>query len=312
MRNIDQPVEKDVEGIAIKQFLADLGERAAQQPDTVKATRAMMGGYIDNGTERPITSEVRLIENDLFSGEWIIPQGVEMDKRIVYVHGGGWLAGSADTHRHMVDLIATASKRPALIVNYGLAPECPFPEGLNDCNNALEWAAANGPDGQGEASSVSLIGDSCGGNLVAVMMVDAIQKGKAVPDALVMISPVTDLRPRKKQPEGIDCMVVSEEGMHAILDHYLLNGESMADPLVSPLAASAEVFSKFPPTLVQTTSDEFLRDQSIDIAKAIWETDVPVHLSVWPNMPHVFQLFPQESSQAKRAIREISEFLGEY
>jgi epsilon-lactone hydrolase len=154
------------------------------------------------------------------------------------------------------------------------------------------------------------MGDSAGGNLAAASMINALTGGTVVPDALIMLSPVTDFRPASTPVLGTVDSVALGSGRSSIVDYYLQGNCADDDPLASPLAASAEILAGFPPTLVQVGSDEYLRDQGVDFAAALWNAGVPVHLSVWPNMPHVFQLFIQELGCARRAIREIAEFLG--
>jgi acetyl esterase/lipase len=300
---------------AIRDHLANLAVSAGEYSDAAQATRYMMGNYSNNGTKRALNCERRPVSADGVDAVWFIPSGADTSRRGVYIHGGGWMAGSTDTHKYLIDAIAVATGRPILGLDYRLAPEHPFPAGLEDCARALAWCRANGPDGPSQAADVALLGDSAGGNLVATTTLRAISKGEALPDALVMLAPVTDVRASVPPATGLRDPVVSAEGMAATAPFYVagkaeLDDTSVLDdPLVSPVAASAEQLAKFPRTLIQAGSDEYLRDQGVALAAGLWSAGVAVHLSVWANQIHVFHLFLNDIPVADLAIGEIATFL---
>lgn len=300
---------------AVRAHLAQLASVAGGFPDAVQATRHMMGNYSNNGTERALLCERRPVSADGVKATWFIPEGADMARRCVYIHGGGWMAGSTNTHAHLIDAIAVAIKRPVLGLDYRLAPEHPFPAGLEDCAKALAWCRDNGPEGPAPAANVALLGDSAGGNLVATATLHAISKGEKTADALVMIAPVTDVRANCPPATGLQDPVVSAEGMAATAPFYI-NGSAevgdpsrLDDPLISPVAATTEQLAQFPRTLIQAGSDEYLRDQSVALAAGLWNAGVPVHLSVWANQIHVFHLFLNDLPAAELAISEIATFL---
>lgn len=293
----------------VRAHLAAVADHAATLPNLVEATRHMMGNYSLNGVERPLVCESWRLSVGGVDSEWFLPAGGDAKQRILYLHGGGWISGSIDTHRHLIDALAGATGRAVLAINYRLAPENPFPKGLEDCGTALEWIAANGPDGASAATHVTVAGDSAGGNLAATTTVRALSRRDRRPDALVLLAPVTDIRASAGLPIGLDDPVVRADNMAALCSLYLDARGRADDPLASPITAPDELLGDFPKTLIQVGSDEFLRDQSIALAGRLWNRNVPVQLSVWANMPHVFQMFPQELPQAARAFREIAEFL---
>lgn len=304
------PIEPGVHEITdrVKRHLADLVRVSANMADAIEGVRHVMREYCATGRDRGTAKCTQFPGSfEGIEGEWFVPQNGQRTARNLYLHGGAWVAGSVDTHRHLIDEIAAVTKAATFAPNYRLAPDHPYPLGLEDCARALEIVRRYGPEGASPVKHVTVIGDSAGGNLAAAVAIDAIQTGRSLPDALVMISPVTDFRPPAAAPRGTDAGIASDAGRTAIRNAYL-GQASPDDPLISPLAASDAILERFPPTLIQVASDENLRDQSVAFAAALWNNHVPVHLSVWPNMPHVFQLFV-ELEPTHRALDEIAAFL---
>lgn len=295
---------------AIKAHLSNLVASANDLPDIVTAIRYMMEGYCKTGVDRPLACRTEPIRLDGFTAEWIIPARADPRRRIVYLHGGGWFAGSTGTHRHLLDLLASATGRSVMSVDYRMAPEYPFPASLDDARTAFGWARLNGPDGPGTVTHLALLGDSAGGNLSAALVVDLLRRGKPVPDALGLLSPVLDFRRPKQAAQGLDDVTCTADSLIEISRSYLQDATTVDDPLVSPSAADAAVLARFPATLIQTGSQEYLRDQDVAFAASLWNQGVIVQLSVWAGQPHAFHLFPQELSAARRAIDEIAAFLA--
>lgn len=292
----------------VKQHIAGLVARSDDMEDLTVAMRYLMDHYTLTGAERDYGCTTTTVDLGTCSGEWFMPPGASLDRRIVYVHGGGWFAGSIDTHRHLIDLIARKSGRAVFAVNYRLAPEHPFPAGLEDAGLAYAYARSNGPSGPHEATQIALMGDSAGGNISAALVVDLITRGEALPNALALLSGVVDFRPPDRMPPGADDPTCEPSIQPKIAALYLQGVTTVDNPLVSPAAAASGVLAQFPPTIVQVGSDEYLRDQDVAFATALWRLGVTVHLSVWPHQPHAFQLFPQELSAANRAVDEIVDF----
>jgi len=293
----------------VKNHLAAVACQAQNLNDTVSAMRHIMAHYSDNGTRRPLLCSSEVAMSTPVPGEWFIPPDADLTHRCLYIHGGGWVAGSIDTHRQLIDAIAIQSCVPVFAIDYRLAPEAPFPSGIEDCAAMVDWLRNNGPHGQSEARAVTVAGDSAGGNYAAAITVDALANGRAAADALVLISPVVDFRPPAKFASGVEDPLAAGGPREPIFRYYATKGEDPGLPLISPRAAPSQILSCFPPTLIQVGAVEVLRDQGVDFSAALWDLDVPVRLSVWPHMPHVFQLFVQELASARQAIREISDFI---
>jgi len=294
---------------AVKLYLAALVARAGALPTTHQQIRLTMGDYSETGAARLYrTRQPGPTTLGGVAGEWFIPEGHDPRRRNLYLHGGGWIGGSPSTHRQLVDAIAGVSGRATFAVDYRLAPEHAFPAGLDDCAAALDAIWGNGPEGPGEASSVAVLGDSAGGNLAGAVTVKALMEGARGPSQVVLISPLIDAR-RPAAAEGVDDPVCTPQGIAAVTAAYLPPGGTADDPLVSPLAAPEAVIARFPPTLIQASADEYLRDMSVAFARRLWNAARPVMLGVWPGQPHVFQLFLPEIAEADQAVRQIGQFL---
>jgi acetyl esterase/lipase len=201
------------------------------------------------------------------------------------------------------------SGMPVLLPSYRLAPEHPYPAALNDVTVAFEHAQNFGADGVFEPQRVSLSGDSAGGNLAAALTLRLCMNGLAVPHALLLLSPFLALTigPSAFAFPPQD-PVVAQQGM-AIVQAMYAPGLCAPDFLIEPLHAPSELLAKFPPTLLQVSAAETLRDQAWDFANRLWSVRADAKLSVWPDVPHVWPVFMNSLPDAQQAIAEAAVFL---
>lgn len=277
--------------------------------DPIAAMRRAVNSYGAVDPLPPPTGVVILpADADGIACEWIVPDNDDHTHRLVYLHGGGWVAGGLESHRLIVAELAVAANLPILLVDYRLAPEHPFPAGLEDCEAAFAWAADNGPLGPSTATRLDLAGDSAGGNLTAALCQLAIINGTRIPDRLVLISAVLDgaLNPARGQAQHVDA---NEEGLELVIENYLCGSTSIEDHRVSPMNATDEVLSVFPPCLLQASSAEYLLWDSVAFAQRLARVDARVVLSIWPSLPHVWQAFLELLPEARLALHEIADFL---
>jgi acetyl esterase/lipase len=258
--------------------------------------------------------DIRPVSAGGVPAEWILPTEWKSGPRarLVYLHGGGWAAGSLDSHRPVAASLAKQLGYPVLLVAYSLAPEHPFPAALQDCTKALAWARKFGPDGPSETHCLGLAGDSAGGNIAAAAVVKAIDEGAEQSDRLLLLSASLDLSPQPDRADIVDPMVdmsLQEPAFNGILALYVQGKTTAADPQVSPLRASDETLAKFPPTLLQVSSNEFLLWDAQQFARRLVANGVRANLSVWPGMPHVWQLF-QFLPETVEALAEAAAFLS--
>ncbi len=277
--------------------------------DPIAGMRALVADY-GMGCSGPglAACQVKPVMIGQCAAEWLVPPQAG-DARLVYLHGGGWVAGSPTSHRAIAAELALGSRRAVLVPDYRLAPEHPFPAGLADAAAALGHAARHGPDGPGAAAGVALAGDSAGGNMAAVL---ALSLGPAVPalDRLLLISPFLAVA---EAPDGfagpVDDPVVALAGMALVAGLY---APAMAsdDPRISPLNAHAEALAGLPPTLIQASAAETLRGQALLFAQRLWSAGRWARLSLWPDMPHVWHAFIGQLPEADSAIAEAAAFLA--
>lgn len=276
----------------------------------VTATRATLAGYANIGP--PVSLEgVRFtpVNAGGVRAEWVAVEGADPSRRIVWIHGGGWSAGSPPEYRPLSATLARLSRASILMVDYRLAPEHPFPAGLDDCVTAYAWALENGPEGPAPATRIGLVGDSAGGNLAAAICLRLVQEGAPLPDRLALVAGTLD---NASMPEriGVDDPICTPQVLALSLASYLPAGISATDPLVSPALAATDILAKFPPTLLQVSAIEALAYDSKQFASRLEGARVRVALSLWPDLPHIWHglqgLFPE----AAEALAEIADFLA--
>jgi epsilon-lactone hydrolase len=237
--------------------------------------------------------------------EWVVPTVSDDDRAILYLHGGAFVIGGIESHRNMVGYIARAAGCRALVIDYRLAPEHPFPAALDDVLTAFRWLVS-----EGFAPEKMVIGgDSAGGCLTAGAMLSLKESGEPLPAAGFMLSPATDLAqtggtfktkakedPLIKIPWGDRCI-----GMY-------LGSTEATDPLASPLYADLQ---GLPPFLIQVGTREILLDDSLRFAERAKAAGVEVDLEVWDGMFHVWQIYCPAVPESRDAVKKIGAFCRE-
>ncbi len=252
----------------------------------------------------PVAEDVKREKTDAngVPGEWLTPTGVSGDITVYYLHGGGYSIGSVNTHARMVALIAAACDARAFAVDYRLAPENPFPAGLDDAVAGYRWLLGQGVD----PARLVIGGDSAGGGLTLATLLRLREAGDPLPAATVLLSPWTDLegagdsiKTRREADPMID-----PTGMPEMARSYYRD-EDVRNPLVSPLHAD---FTGLPPMLIQVGDAEVLLDDSTRVARRADAAGVDITLEVNDEMIHVFQFFAPLLPEAVAAIERIGEF----
>lgn len=235
--------------------------------------------------------------------EWVVAAGADPDVRLLYLHGGGWVSGTGGNYLRLAADISQAAQCAVLLPDYRLAPEHPFPAGLNDCISAHDWLVANGPNGPGAASATFIAGDSAGGNLTLATLLALKQRGLTLPAGAIAISPATDFTLASQSLRTVEDPIISARTMPEFRSRYLV-GTDPRDPLASPVFGD---FSGLPPILIQTGEHEMLRDDSIRVAQKARADGVPVTLELWPGMVHVFQI--RGLPESRDAIHRLGDFI---
>lgn len=232
---------------------------------------------------------------------WFRPDGHSKSRTILYLHGGGYVMGSHNTHRALIARIARASGCQALAVNYRKAPEAPYPAAVEDAERVYRQMVADGYE------NIFLMGDSAGGGLCLALL--QIIKKEKLPKAAgaVLLSPWTDLTmsgDSVQSKKDIDPMIAPH-----LLDIFSKRYYGDADPThphISPLFADMR---GFPPTLIQVGGNETLFDDSTRLAQKMHKAGVKVRLDIFEDMMHVWQFFGGIMPEANRAIEEIGQFV---
>ena len=252
-----------------------------------------------------------VVESDTLAArpaEWLVPDGADRDRVVLYFHGGGYSAGSLDSHREFAGRLALAGGVAFVALDYRLAPEDPFPAALDDA-----LAAYADLLGRGIApEAIALAGDSAGGGLVIATLLSIRDSGLPRPAAAVCLSPWVDLTqtsPSCADTETVDPVLCTDD-LVLMAEAYLGDTEA-TNPLASPLFAPD--LSGLPPLLVEVGEDEVLLDDAASLAGRVGATGSDVTLNIWPEMVHVFQVFPGSIvPEADESIAGIGEFLASH
>lgn len=234
--------------------------------------------------------------------EWLTPKGVAGRKLLLYLHGGAYVMGNCNTHRQLVSYIARSAGVRALLPEYRLAPEYPFPAAVEDAVAVYRALLA---DGHG-AGDIIVAGDSAGGGLTMATLLSLRDAGDPLPAAACLLSPWLDLA---ATGETMSTHAHSDpwfqpEDMPFVAGYYCDEGQ-LRNPLVSPVYAD---LSGLPPIYIQVGEDEILLSDSTRAAEKVKAAGGEVALEIWPGMWHVFQLFVCLMPEGRAAIQKIGEF----
>lgn len=236
--------------------------------------------------------------------EWVMAPGANPDVRLLYLHGGGWVSGSGGNYLPLAAEISAAAGCAVLLPDYRLAPEHPFPAGLNDCVAAFEWMLANGPTGPDTVKATFIAGDSAGGNLTLATLLALKERGIRLPAGGIAISPATDFTLSSQSLKSVVDPIISAKTMPEFRERYL-GATDPGNPLASPLFGD---FKGLPPLLIQLGEHEMLRDDAIRVTKKARADGVNVTLEIWPGMVHVFQI--RGLPESREAVQRIGEFIA--
>jgi acetyl esterase/lipase len=248
----------------------------------------------------------RTVQLDHLSAEWIIPPTVINERVVLYLHGGGYVLGSMNTHREMVSRISRASEAKALLLEYRLAPEHPHPAAVEDSVAAYKWLLGEGFD----PSRIVIAGDSAGGGLTVATAVVLRDRGEPLPAALVCISPWVDLEAIGESmttKADVD-PIVQRDGILEMTKAYL-GGKDPRTPLAAPLYAN---LAGLPPMLIHVGESETLLDDSIRLKEKAMVAGVDVNLELWEDMFHVWHYFAAMMPEGQKAIDDIGKFIREH
>ena len=236
--------------------------------------------------------------------DWLRPKNARKDKVLLYLHGGAYVIGSPRTHRQLVSHTARAAGVVAVLPDYRLAPEHPFPAGLDDCVAVYRGLLEAGF----KPEDIIIAGDSAGGGLSVATLLLLRHAGVPMPAAAVLLSPFLDVtgsgesaRTRGDRDPWFDIA-----DLQVVTRYYCPDESQWRDPLVSPVFANV---AGLPPMLIQVGDDEILLSDSTRLAQKLEAEGIEVQLEIWPHMWHVFQMFIRKMPESRAAVVKIAEYV---
>lgn len=237
------------------------------------------------------------------------PEGDGNFPIIIYSHGGFWIGGNLDTHDSVCRKLSKNSKAIVISVDYRLAPENPFPAGLNDVYNVLQWTYKNAESINGDKNHIAVAGDSAGGNLSAAVSLMARDKNGPHIDCQVLIYPSTNILELNSNSWSylIADFNISKEDMEQYISLYVPKKEDRKSPYASPLLASD--FNKLPNTLIITAEIDPLRDEGEAYGNKLKNSGIQVESTRYNGVTHGFITMDKITNKADEALNQISSYL---
>ncbi|MDO3722868.1 alpha/beta hydrolase [Marinobacter sp. chi1] len=251
-------------------------------------------------------------------GEWVIAPGVDTRRRVLYIHGGAWAAGSPKSHRAITDRFSRIANAAVFAVDYRLMPEHRYMDGVRDCRKAYRWILEHGPDGEEPASCLIIAGDSAGGSHTLGLLGWIKHKGLRQADAAIAICPSTDLTltaPSNRANIQTDPLLGPAFGGLSKVPLPVIWWVTLAAFRVSPLSPIASPLRgdlhDLPPILIHASDSEMLLDNARRYAAKAQSEGSPVTLHTWSGMVHVWHIFVPNLPEAEEAFEDIQAFLQE-
>ena len=271
-------------------------------PDKLSERRKRLDAL---GTQYQIATDVFIesVEANGVTAEWSSTPDADPARAILFLHGGGYVSGSLDSHRPLTTESGRMSGVRTLALEYRLAPEYPFPAALEDALAGYRFLLSAGIDPR----HIAVAGDSAGGGLTVALMVSARDAGLPQPACGWCISPWVDLEclgesmTRKAQVDPL----IQKPYLTELATAYL-NGADPRTALASPIYAN---LTGVAPLLIQVGSAETLLDDGVRLANVAGAADVAVTLEVWPDMIHAWPLFHQQVAAGRDAIARAGAFI---
>jgi epsilon-lactone hydrolase len=234
----------------------------------------------------------------------ITVDGIEPRHVVLYFHSGVYVIGDAFLAAGLASQVGRRTQAKVISVDYRLAPEHPYPAAVEDALAAYEALLDNGI----APSDIAFAGESAGGGLAIVTMVNARDRGLALPAAAFVMSPYVDLTlagATMETKRDVDPLLSRELLQPRVADYTA--GQDAALGLISPIFAD---LSGLPPLIIQAGSHEVLLDDAVRLARQAAIADVQVTLEITPRVPHVFQSFSPMLDEAAAALDRAGELLS--
>ena len=235
--------------------------------------------------------------------EILVPENIRNEAVILYIHGGGFVSGSASASRAYCSMLAKYSGFRVISAEYGLSPECTFPEGIEDCYNILRVIRKKYPD-----SKVVLAGESAGGNLSIALALKARDRGRRSIAAVISHSPVADLTGSLDRSEhDIEDFTVFP-GFEEPMAIAYAGDADLKNPYISPIYGD---FNGFPPIFLTCAYNETLYVDAMTIYKKCKAAGVNTKMVQMKGAFHAFATMGSRAPETERILMENVEFINE-
>ncbi len=289
------------------QKLSQMMRKWRQQSEV--SVKAIRDGLDYMATATPVPKDVKweAVDASGVPAEWITTPGVVPQNVILHYHGGGWIGGSAKNSREFLGRLSRATKARIISVDYRLAPEHPYPAAVDDAFTAYKgiFSSKNSP------KKFIMLGESAGGNLVAVTMLKARDAKLPLPVAAVLLSPGTDMAltggsfVSRVEADPF----LSPEMSKIMVNSYISKTDLERDPNVSPIYADLK---GLPPLFIQVGTAEILYDHSINFAAKAKNAGVSVEVDEIQDGLHAMAMFPAIIPEAAKATEDIVNFIKKF
>jgi acetyl esterase len=231
------------------------------------------------------------------------PDAEETLPVILYMHGGGWVLGNADTHDRLVRELAVGTGAAVVFVEYDRSPEAHYPVAIEQGYATAQWIVRNGSDNGLDPNRMAVAGDSVGGGMTAALALMANERGDVRFVQQSMYYPVTDAAMDTGSYEQFaEGYFLTAKGMAWFWDAYLPDVERRSEPYASPLRASDEQLAGLPPAFVIVDEADVLRDEGEAYAARLRAAGVEVTTVRYDGITHDFlMLNPLSATHATRA-----------
>jgi acetyl esterase/lipase len=265
---------------------------------------------------REFNCEFRPVDAGGLPAEWALAPGADAARRVLYIHGGAFIAGSPNSHRTITSRWSEVARAAVLAVDYRLMPEHRRAAGIEDCRSAYRWILENGPDGATPPRWLYVSGDSAGGNLALALAAWLRDQGLRTPDGVIALSPLTDSThsgPSIRQNLKTDIMLGPLFGALMKIPRPILmwlfvleNRMRPVNPVVSPIFGD---LAGLPPTLIQVSESEMLMDDARRYVNKARKAGSPVRLQSWAGLLHVWHIMNPEVPEALEAFEQMAAFV---
>ena len=260
--------------------------------------------YIIKHQKIPTGTEISPVQDEGITAEWVRAPSAQTERAILYLHGGAFLMCSPATHRELAARLSACTNAAVLVLDYRLAPECPFPAAMQDVVSAYRWLLDQGyPE-----RHIVIGGDSAGGGLALQALIALRDEGSPLPAAAFFLSPVTDWVRFDGESFSTRANVdpLNTPKMCRLAASHYVGGNDPETPLLSP--ANTDL-SGLPPLCIHVGDREVLLSDSVRLAERAGACDVDVAFKIWPGMWHVFPTSARFVPEARRSIDEIGRFV---